>query len=353
MPQLFVRGLGGRTHALDLDPAAATLADLAAAVAAREGLPPAAQRLLCGSRQLADDAAADYNTTTTLAALGVAPGATLRLAARLRGGKGGFGANLRAAGKRAADGNVDACRDLQGRRVRHATAAAALEKWNAEAPERELEKVAAAAIRERARAERAAAVKEVDVSAIRGEKAAALAGVRGAVADAVAAGLARGGVPPRRAAALGAGLGGGSSDSGSGSEGESEDEAGGSGGGAAPAAERAAQPAAKRAAEPAAEPAAAPPAPAAAPPAPEPAPEPAPAPAAAPAPPPEPVDLAAYPSAAALEALGLDRLKAELTACGLKCGGTLAQRAERLFLLRGAALEELDARHRAAPPPAR
>ena len=38
---------------------------------------------------------------------------------------------------------------------------------------------------------------------------------------------------------------------------------------------------------------------------------------------------------AALEALGLDTLKAELRRCGAKCGGTLAERAARLFALRG------------------
>lgn len=39
---------------------------------------------------------------------------------RLRGGKGGFGANLRSAGGRMSTGkstNVDSCRDLQGRRL--------------------------------------------------------------------------------------------------------------------------------------------------------------------------------------------------------------------------------------------
>ncbi len=40
-------------------------------------------------------------------------------------------------------------------------------------------------------------------------------------------------------------------------------------------------------------------------------------------------------SAAALEAHGLDALKAELRRLGLKCGGTLAERAARLFALRG------------------
>ena len=43
----------------------------------------------------------------------------------------------------------------------------------------------------------------------------------------------------------------------------------------------------------------------------------------------------AAPDAAALEAHGLEVLKAELTRLGLKCGGTLAERAARLFALRG------------------
>ena len=38
---------------------------------------------------------------------------------------------------------------------------------------------------------------------------------------------------------------------------------------------------------------------------------------------------------ASLEALGLDRLKAALLALGLKCGGTLRDRAERLLSTRG------------------
>lgn len=40
-------------------------------------------------------------------------------------------------------------------------------------------------------------------------------------------------------------------------------------------------------------------------------------------------------SPAALEAHGLDVLKAELSRLGLKCGGTLAERAARLYALRG------------------
>ena len=42
-----------------------------------------------------------------------------------------------------------------------------------------------------------------------------------------------------------------------------------------------------------------------------------------------------------LASLGLDRLKSALLALNLKCGGTLDQRAERLFSTKGKKLEEL------------
>nr|XP_045000057.1 replication stress response regulator SDE2 [Jaculus jaculus] len=54
------------------------------------------------------------------------------------------------------------------------------------------------------------------------------------------------------------------------------------------------------------------------------------------------VDLLAFSSAAELELLGLERLKCELMALGLKCGGTLQERAARLFSVRGLAKEHID-----------
>ncbi|ERE72952.1 putative UPF0667 protein C1orf55 like protein [Cricetulus griseus] len=56
----------------------------------------------------------------------------------------------------------------------------------------------------------------------------------------------------------------------------------------------------------------------------------------------EAVDLLAFSSAAELESLGLERLKSELMALGLKCGGTLQERAARLFSVRGLAKEHID-----------
>ncbi len=62
-----------------------------------------------------------------------------------------------------------------------------------------------------------------------------------------------------------------------------------------------------------------------------------------------PVDLSKYTSAADLEAVGLDRLKAELMERGLKCGGTLQQRAERLFSVKGLAPDQIDPSLKAKP----
>ena len=47
------------------------------------------------------------------------------------------------------------------------------------------------------------------------------------------------------------------------------------------------------------------------------------------------VDLEEYEAAQQLEALGLNHLKEELQRRGLKCGGTLTQRAQRLWAVKG------------------
>jgi splicing factor 3A subunit 3 len=54
------------------------------------------------------------------------------------------------------------------------------------------------------------------------------------------------------------------------------------------------------------------------------------------------LDLSAFSSPEELMSLGLDRLKSGLIALGLKCGGTLEERARRLFSTKGVPLESLD-----------
>lgn len=54
------------------------------------------------------------------------------------------------------------------------------------------------------------------------------------------------------------------------------------------------------------------------------------------------VDLTTVTSVEQLELLGLDLLKEELRRRGLKCGGTLAERAGRLFSIRGLTPDQVD-----------
>lgn len=56
----------------------------------------------------------------------------------------------------------------------------------------------------------------------------------------------------------------------------------------------------------------------------------------------ETIDLLAFSSAAEMELLGLEKLKCALQARGLKCGGTLQERAARLFSVRGLSRDQID-----------
>merc|ERR1712050_67248 len=55
------------------------------------------------------------------------------------------------------------------------------------------------------------------------------------------------------------------------------------------------------------------------------------------------LDLSQIQSAEELASLGLDRLKSALMALGLKCGGTLEARAQRLFSTKGKGIDDIDA----------
>mmetsp|Transcript_16887 Transcript_16887/g.30636 ORF Transcript_16887/g.30636 Transcript_16887/m.30636 type:complete len:624 (-) Transcript_16887:290-2161(-) len=57
------------------------------------------------------------------------------------------------------------------------------------------------------------------------------------------------------------------------------------------------------------------------------------------------IDLMSYESAEELAMENPDKLKAALTAAGLKCGGTLKERANRLWILRDTPLAQLDHKH--------
>ncbi|KAL2603067.1 hypothetical protein R1flu_003926 [Riccia fluitans] len=63
-----------------------------------------------------------------------------------------------------------------------------------------------------------------------------------------------------------------------------------------------------------------------------------------------PLNLADYNTAGELEGLGLERLKEELQRIGLKCGGSLRERAARLWLLKTTPLDKVDRKLFLKPP---
>lgn len=134
-----VVNLEGRTRFLDLDDSVMLVSELRARVAALTRIPAPLLRLKFGTRDLYDAAVLD---PMQLAAMPV------RVALRLTGGKGGFGAMLRTAGaKGIKTTNFDACRDLNGRRLRHVNSEQKLREWEAQAAERERKKQEKAATR--------------------------------------------------------------------------------------------------------------------------------------------------------------------------------------------------------------
>ncbi|KDD76466.1 hypothetical protein H632_c215p0 [Helicosporidium sp. ATCC 50920] len=363
MRQILVRGVQGKTWCFRLSDDA-LVADLEHECQAAEGIPPSSQVLLYRQRRLdprdprpLHDVLKQWSVQDSWPSTSPLAPPTLQLTSRLAGGKGGFGSNLRAAGKGRLTDNFDACRDLQGRRIRQRTAREKLADWEKGAPAREealrLERQA----RDQARFEAQESARHVDAEPL-------LESVRGA-GDAVREALAQSleklnGVVDRRVGqknsrtlrAFDLGVDDDSEEEEDEEEGGEEEEVNGEaenepqgeaeegrGGNAALGSKEAQSEGGDQAStsgpstsvsEPsgashsaaglatelkgAAAPFAG-------------------------------LDLGAVASAAELEALGAERLKEELVLRGLKCGGTLAQRAERLFLLKTTPLEELDRSH--------
>jgi hypothetical protein len=111
------------------------------------GLPAAEQLLVHGGRVL--------DAQSSLQHTGLSQDDTVSLLLRLKGGKGGFGALLRGQGR---DGkvttNYDACRDLNGKRIRLVNAEKKQAEWQAKAGERLEEKAAVEQLKEMARQEK-------------------------------------------------------------------------------------------------------------------------------------------------------------------------------------------------------
>ncbi|XP_062206516.1 uncharacterized protein LOC133908487 [Phragmites australis] len=145
--QILVRLLDGRTRCLRFPTPTVSGAALFDAVASLSRVPAASLRLVTGRVAV--------SPSSVLAASGPDgqfPSASALL--RLRGGKGGFGSLLRGAASKAGQkktSNFDACRDINGRRLRHVNAERRLEEWKAEAADRQLEKLADDFIKKKAK----------------------------------------------------------------------------------------------------------------------------------------------------------------------------------------------------------
>lgn len=175
--QILVKTLGGRTHVLSAMLEKVPQDDLVQYI----------QRYV--ERIVSSDTILHVRTSTgrriggqkTCQRMG---GTTLYCSLPLLGGKGGFGSTLRAGGKKHKhDDNIDACRDLQGRRIRLKTAEDKLKEWKETAGERELEKVALEYMKKSAREAKAKDIEKSlqDVDDGRELKKKVLKDVRGAV----------------------------------------------------------------------------------------------------------------------------------------------------------------------------
>uniref|UniRef100_A0A1J3IBF4 Protein SDE2-like protein n=1 Tax=Noccaea caerulescens TaxID=107243 RepID=A0A1J3IBF4_NOCCA len=131
--QLFVRLLDGKSTTINFASPSAYGHEIKHRIFEKTKIPTHLQRLICGGYQISDGAAVSI------------PESTVNLVLSLRGGKGGFGSLLRGAATQAGakkTNNFDACRDMSGRRLRHVNAEKKLEEWKAGEEERKLERVA-------------------------------------------------------------------------------------------------------------------------------------------------------------------------------------------------------------------
>ncbi|ELR18766.1 uncharacterized protein ACA1_040820 [Acanthamoeba castellanii str. Neff] len=134
--QLLVSSIDGRLLSFSFPTTHVTLASVKQAFEDREGVPVSELRVSCNGRYLPDEFG-----FTEEQALGLPP---LRVGLRVVGGKGGFGSLLRGGNTKVGQKkttNFDACRDLNGRRLRHVNNEKRLAEWYAQEKERELARI--------------------------------------------------------------------------------------------------------------------------------------------------------------------------------------------------------------------
>lgn len=174
--QLFLRNLDGKTLCFQLPYETVSGEVLKSLLEERTGIPKDSQRLVTGLRDISDDSVLSTDDC------GEFPSCTVLL--RLIGGKGGFGSLLRGAATKAGQkktSNFDACRDMSGRRLRHVNAEKQLKEWKAEAKDRELEKAGEEHVKRLARERRENAAVQEELESLRAESTVAMDSVDDAV----------------------------------------------------------------------------------------------------------------------------------------------------------------------------
>lgn len=122
-----------RTLCISLPSTDATVESIKRQVQVREGVPASLLDLYVNGKKLVENALIPRLPAIVRA----------RMSGGLRGGKGGFGAMLRSSGKGAgakATTSFGACRDLNGRRLRHVNQEIAVQKWRDDGEAREQRK---------------------------------------------------------------------------------------------------------------------------------------------------------------------------------------------------------------------
>eukprot|EP01097_Dermamoeba_algensis_P009505 TRINITY_DN66_c0_g1_i1.p1 TRINITY_DN66_c0_g1~~TRINITY_DN66_c0_g1_i1.p1 ORF type:complete len:297 (-),score=100.81 TRINITY_DN66_c0_g1_i1:90-980(-) len=141
--QVFVHGLAGRLISLNFESSSIDVLSVKRKISELEGLPLVEQRLTRKAKELSDSSVLFADDEQLI---------PLRLSLRVFGGKGGFGSLLRGGPQGVTlkkTTNFDACRDLNGRRIRHVNNEKELAKWVEDEKERDLEKKALQHIREK------------------------------------------------------------------------------------------------------------------------------------------------------------------------------------------------------------
>jgi len=128
---LTVVDLANRTRFVTVD-RKASVEMLRADLGSLLGVPAPLLRLTCAAKELGSGTLLSDSMLED----------PVRVMLRVLGGKGGFGSMLRTSGKNGVKTtNFDACRDLNGRRLRHVNAESALREWEAQAEERKRKKL--------------------------------------------------------------------------------------------------------------------------------------------------------------------------------------------------------------------